>query len=318
MFADTKNEDEFICRANGKLLITAEYFVLDGAEALAVPTKLGQTLRAKRLSSKSSLLYWIALNSEHKPWLQLTFDIKIIVCIEGEGEVSERLTTILRKARLLNPAFLTDGYDYVVETHLEFPNNWGLGSSSTLIYCLAKWAEVNAYELLWNTLGGSGYDVACAGSHSPILYSIKNSCPQVLQTQWRPPFHEQIYFAHLGHKQSSAEGILQYRKNTSDKGAVIYSLNQITEQVLACSHFEMFETLLNEHERLVGSYMGMITVKEAHFSNYWGTVKSLGAWGGDFVLITNNRSRDELQTYLHSNGIDTLFSWNDIILSNNN
>ncbi len=31
-------------RSNGKLLLTAEYLVLDGARAIALPTKLGQSL----------------------------------------------------------------------------------------------------------------------------------------------------------------------------------------------------------------------------------------------------------------------------------
>jgi len=35
---------------NGKLLLSAEYFVLDGAVALALPTKLGQSLHVQENS----------------------------------------------------------------------------------------------------------------------------------------------------------------------------------------------------------------------------------------------------------------------------
>jgi mevalonate kinase len=31
-------------KANGKILLTSEYFILDGAKGIALPTKLGQTL----------------------------------------------------------------------------------------------------------------------------------------------------------------------------------------------------------------------------------------------------------------------------------
>ena len=34
--------------SNGKLLITGEYVVLDGAKALALPTKFGQSLVVKQ------------------------------------------------------------------------------------------------------------------------------------------------------------------------------------------------------------------------------------------------------------------------------
>lgn len=318
MLSPSIDTDSFYCRANGKLLITGEYFVLDGAEALAVPTKFGQSLRVKKLQGKNALLYWVALNSESKPWLQLTINTQNLSCIGLDGEEGERLTAILQQARLLNPAFLSDSSDYVVETQLEFPNNWGLGSSSTLIYCIAQWAHVNAFELLWKTLGGSGYDVACAGSNTPVLYSLKEEKPEIIKALWKPVFFSQIYFAHLGEKQSSPEGIKYYRQQHKDKSAVISGINHITEQILSCMQLEGFEALLNEHERLVGSFMGMLTVKQTHFSDYWGAVKSLGAWGGDFVLLTNSRSRDELKDYLHGCGIDTFFSWDELIVSNYN
>ncbi|PIZ07449.1 MAG: GHMP kinase, partial [Flavobacteriaceae bacterium CG_4_10_14_0_8_um_filter_34_31] len=41
---------------NGKLLLTSEYLVLDGAKALAIPTKYGQYLEVEKLSEK--VLLW--------------------------------------------------------------------------------------------------------------------------------------------------------------------------------------------------------------------------------------------------------------------
>ena len=40
--------------SNGKLLITGEYLVLDGAEALALPTKFGQNLIIENASGSIS------------------------------------------------------------------------------------------------------------------------------------------------------------------------------------------------------------------------------------------------------------------------
>jgi mevalonate kinase len=42
--------------SHGKLLISSEYAVLDGAQALALPTKFGQTLKVESTSKKNNLL----------------------------------------------------------------------------------------------------------------------------------------------------------------------------------------------------------------------------------------------------------------------
>jgi hypothetical protein len=43
-------------------------------------------------------------------------------------------------------------------------------------------------------------------------------------------------------------------------------------------------------------------------------VKSLGAWGGDFVLLTNSRTKEELMGYLKTKNINTVFNWEELIL----
>ena len=42
--------------SNGKLLLTAEYLVLDGAKALALPTKFGQDLEVKKIDVQTNNL----------------------------------------------------------------------------------------------------------------------------------------------------------------------------------------------------------------------------------------------------------------------
>jgi hypothetical protein len=45
--------------SNGKLLLTGEYVVLDGAEALALPTRFGQNLKVKQGVTQE--LKWLSL-----------------------------------------------------------------------------------------------------------------------------------------------------------------------------------------------------------------------------------------------------------------
>ena len=54
--------------SNGKLLITGEYVVLDGAKALAVPTKFGQYLEVKPSEKKS--IYWKSFDSNNQIWFE--------------------------------------------------------------------------------------------------------------------------------------------------------------------------------------------------------------------------------------------------------
>ena len=66
----------------------------------------------------------------------------------------------------------------------------------------------------------------------------------------------------------------------------------------------------------VGSQLKQMKVKDSLFADYWGSVKSLGAWGGDYVMLTNNRSEEELKEYLATKNMTTVFKWDEIIFEN--
>ena len=54
------------------------------------------------------------------------------------------------------------------------------------------------------------------------------------------------------------------------------------------------------------------TVKEKYFSDYNGSIKSLGAWGGDFILATRNN-----KNYFLEKGFNTVFSFSELIKNKN-
>jgi mevalonate kinase len=301
---------------HGKLLLTGEYFVLDGAKALAIPTRFGQHLRVKKLSGQSNTLYWIALNNLRQPWLNLAFDKTNFTCISGGGKETDVLSKILSQARVLNPDFLAGDADIAVETYLEFPNSWGLGSSSTLIYCISQWADVDAYTLLQKTMGGSGYDVVSAGSDTPILYHLHNNKPTHQEVSFMPPFHEHLYFVHTGRKQLSASGIEHYRDNAIRIKDCIAWLNRITESMLQCQSLKKMEQLMEEHESIISEELKLPKVKDTLLPGYWGAAKSLGAWGGDFVMLANERSEEELLNYLHNKGLPIIHRYDQMLFQN--
>ena len=84
-----------------------------------------------------------------------------------------------------------------------------LGSSSTLINNIAKWAKINPYKLLWSNFNGSGYDIACADSISPILYKLENN-NQLLKISFNPSFSKNLFFIHLNKKQNTNKEIKNF------------------------------------------------------------------------------------------------------------
>jgi hypothetical protein len=54
-------------------------------------------------------------------------------------------------------------------------------------------------------------------------------------------------------------------------------------------------------------------VSEARFPGLQGSVKSLGAWGGDFVMIASEQDPDALFNYLDHLGFGTRFRYKDLV-----
>lgn len=307
-----KNKKQYI-HAKGKLLLSSEYFVLDGALALALPTSKGQTFTFENIHN-SEVISWKSFDEKKQIWFEGIFSMKNFEAIKtSDLDVSNRLTQILNVCRELNHSFLKNEKGVAVESHLTFPKNWGLGTSSTLIYSVAKWAEVDAFVLLEKTFGGSGYDIACAGAEKNILYSKKSDLIEWANCEFDPPFKDQLYFIFLGKKQNSREGISHYRK-MDKKEHLISDFSFFTKKILDCLDFYEFEKLLEQHENLVSVTLHLRKVKDLYFNDFWGIVKSLGAWGGDFVLATSDRSGEETKRYFNEKGFEVFIKYEDLIL----
>ena len=59
--------------SHGKLLISAEYAVLDGALALALPTKFGQSFSVE--SNSENTILWKSISNEGDVWFEAEFTI---------------------------------------------------------------------------------------------------------------------------------------------------------------------------------------------------------------------------------------------------
>ncbi|MBS1596158.1 MAG: GHMP kinase [Bacteroidetes bacterium] len=301
---------------HGKLMLTSEYFALEGAKVLTIPVQFGQHLRVKELSGESNTLYWVALDHLKQPWLHLTFDKQTLQCINTDSKEARILTQMLQQARLMNPSFLSGYNDIAVETSLEFPNEWGLGTSSTLVYCLSAWAGVDGVALLHATMGGSGYDVAVAGSDTPIVYTLIDGRATWEQVHFLPPFAEQLYFAYTGKKVTSSTSIASYRDRIKGNKDAVTWLTKLTDSMLQSQTLDKMEQIIREHEAIVSEALQTPTIKSQLFPDYWGEVKSLGAWGGDFVLLTHRGDEEELLFYLKRKDISIVMRYDKMLWNN--
>ena len=131
--------------SNGKLLLTGEYLVLKGAEALALPLKKGQTLRVQPLDDQDRLI-WKSIYEGHI-FFQAIFSMENFRIMQTNNqELAGFLQKILKPALRYLPFFIRKT-GYFIESFLSFPLEWGLGSSSTLISNVSEWLGIDPFRL---------------------------------------------------------------------------------------------------------------------------------------------------------------------------
>ncbi len=297
--------------ANGKLLITGEYAVLDGALALAIPCKYGQKLEIE--SNDMGIIHWKSLDHEMQTWFEAKFDLNFVIFESSDQKMAERLQTILKECKFKNQNFLLQGANFT--TSLDFPREWGLGTSSTLVSLLAQYANINPFDLYFKTFGGSGYDIACATINTPILYQLKNKKPLVEKVHFAPDFIDNLYFVYLDKKQNSRDGINHYKKKNTNNQQLITSVSTLTRQLLVSQNLKVFSKILDEHESILGDFLNFPLVKTFYFDDFNGSIKSLGAWGGDFILAISFESRKKTFAYFEKKGFNTIIPYSDMVKS---
>ena len=128
---------------------------------------------------------------------------------------------------------------------------------------------------------------------------------------FNPEFKDNLYFVYLNQKQDSKEGIAKFRESNIDYSAQINRISEISEAFAKVKSLHEFDALLVEHEQIISSIIKLQTVKEKLFPDYFGEIKSLGAWGGDFVLATGNQ---ETPNYFKNKGFETILTYSEMIL----
>lgn len=297
--------------SHGKIILSGEYAVLDESWAIALATRKGQSLEVEKINNRDHLR-WKSYDEYGKIWFEGTFSsASLKILCSTDLQISETIRHLLLEIQKFNENISLKWTGVLIKTYLEFPRNWGLGSSATLLSNLSQWLKIDPYTLSDKSFGGSGCDVACALSGQSILYRLRSSERYVKPIDFKPSFSEELFFLHLNKKQNTRSAISNY---TSKKKHIetIKRISDISLTIAHCQDLDDFKKLLNEHEKLIANTLGIIPLKESLFKDYPDTIKSLGAWGGDFALIIRT---DNMQNYFKNRGYCTLIPFKELILN---
>ena len=295
-------------KSNGKILLSSEYLVMDGAKSIALPAKLTQDLSVSK--SDENTIEWQSIDRYGNLWYEERFILENnnLLSLGKENIISEKIISLFNHISKTNELKSILGNKFV--TKLNFEKEWGLGSSSTFVNNLAKWANVDPYKLLFSTFKGSGYDIACCDVNYPIIYNKMENSINVKKVDFNPPFLEHLFLIYLGKKQDTQASIKNYLKISFDKKHVIKKINFITNEFIKCADLNYFEKLVEEHESIISKVISVDPIQKSTFNDYRdGKIKSLGSWGGDFILVT---SRDNNLNYFKKKGFKNIFPLSEI------
>lgn len=302
-----KSATEF--RANGKLLLTGEYLVLAGAKALAFPVRFGQQMVIRETALQR--IDWESATPSGS-WFTASFaPDNLNIISTDQTKIATELIKLLAAARCLNPDFAGGQAGWKVSVNANYPLEWGLGSSSTLCSLVAGWAGVNVFDLFRMVSRGSGYDVACASRSELLFYRLREGRPEITAAEPGKALRENTWFVFLGSKQDSAGEVARFLAGHHYSDKDVEEISQLSVSICdAVSPHELIR-LVGEHELLLGTILGRETIA-SRFPSFPGTVKSLGAWGGDFAMFVSEMEPAEVVTHLQRLGFSSVFSFNDL------
>lgn len=290
--------------ASGKLLLFGEYLVLRGSRSLSIPLSVGQKLDIRPGNGPG--IRWCCYEFG-KPWLEIYFSRELEVIRTTNAGQSRLVRELLLRIKELAPALQPAGHTFRFD--LDFSRQYGFGTSATLISLLSQWSGVDPYRLLAGTFGGSGYDIAAATAAGPVLYAIDPGTIGYCRLPEEVTRH--LLFVYTGKKQATAAEVAAF-KNKSSSEEDIKTMNAIVNAAAACREIADWEKLMRESEKLLSSLLNIPPVGEKYFADYPFAVKSLGAWGGDFIMATC-RDVPAAKRYFQQKGKQTVFTYNDLI-----
>lgn len=303
--------------SHGKILLTGEYAVLTGMEALALPVVPGQQLSVWEIpSAGNAKVIWQGNEADGSPWCDVRIDSDIMHVVESNDEVTaQRLLHMLREIKSHQPEFFSHK-TIRVETRCEFDRSFGLGSSSSLVACLSAYSGTDIFALQQAGFGGSGYDAAVCATGKPIAYWLEKGVPNFAPWQLDPGLTGHWYLAFPGKKINSRNAIADTREGLAAMQSDTFMLQQLNACIQAVKNprsIPLLEAMLEMYQALISQALGLpkayddLEIKPMQ----GGLCKWLGAWGGDVLLINENIKNQYSDKFSEMQ----LIPWNEFVIA---
>ncbi|MBK8278632.1 MAG: hypothetical protein IPK94_00205 [Saprospiraceae bacterium] len=115
---------------------------------------------------------WKSCDATGKIWFEAHFSYMDFSAIKtNDEEKAKKVSKLLKECTRQNSEFLSAWKGQTAETYLDFHWIGGLDQAlPSFIVCHSGLMPI--MYLLFNTTGGSGYDIACAYAEGPVLYQL--------------------------------------------------------------------------------------------------------------------------------------------------
>lgn len=294
--------------SHGKFLLTAEYLVMAGAQAIVLPVNLGQYLRASFTSEDE-----ISWKSYYRGdlWFEATFyPFTLEIQTASDYERAEYLQDLLKVASLLSSK-MPEVQGLHITTALEFDPSWGMGSSSTLMVNVARLFDVSAFDIHKALSKGSGFDIAAGMTGMPFYFRLQKNQRKIVPARLPDLFYQHAFFVYSGHKADSQKAVNVFHQKQQDLKMPVKYINEITAQFAEVETFEELSRITSEHEIFMEEVLGMKSPLR-RFADYPYGMKSLGAWDGDFFLALHPGDKSEVERYFYHKECPVVFQANEL------
>ncbi|MFW6224571.1 MAG: GYDIA family GHMP kinase, partial [Bacteroidota bacterium] len=279
--------------SHGKFLITGEYLVMAGADALVLPLNKGQYLTATICDSDQ--LKWESWYAGEL-WFMASYHPESFQLLEASDNTRGAWISVLLKAASELSKKRKHLKNTLIKTELEFHPEWGMGSSSTLITNISYLFDVSAFDLYARVAKGSAFDIAAALSVFPFKYRLQRKNRQVFPVRLPGLFYDHAFFIYLGEKADSQAAVEDFSLFNRDLKMPVKYISEITGQFTELDSVEEMSRITGEHEAFMIEVLGLDSPL-GRFADYPYGMKSLGAWGGDFIMAVHPGSKHDVENY---------------------
>ncbi|MDA8791846.1 hypothetical protein N9N67_01300 [Bacteriovoracaceae bacterium] len=248
--------------------------------------------------------------NEKKPFFELTISLETLGRSQpGSSSSQVFFNDLLYAVKKLDQSKFGAGE---IVNRFNFHLKYGFGSSSTSIKNISSLFNIDPWKLYFSAVNGSGADLA-ATFFSPgniVLYTKDPLTMKQVTPQWDDIFEKSL-FIYLGSKVSSKKEIDHLNFNSENK--LISQIDNIIHQLFSVNSIDKFIPLLKKHEQLISLINGQEVIQEKLFSDFPGGIKSLGAWGGDYIWAISEKDLEDIKTYFKNKNYNQFYSYQELV-----